>query len=194
MKKSAVFIDRDGTLIVDAEYLSDPDKLELYEDSAKSLEKLNKAGILAILVTNQSGVARGYFDENTVHVLNKKLADELKNQNAYLDAIYYCPHHKKGVVEEYIKECDCRKPKTGLIKQAVSDFKEIDLQKSYVIGDKASDIELAKNAGCKSILVKTGYGQQVLNGSYQEYIEPDFVAENMKDAVDWILEDLLKKE
>lgn len=192
MQKSAVFIDRDGTLIADAEYLCDPDKLELFEESAASLKKLNDANILAILVTNQSGVARGYFDENTVNLLNQKLSDELKKQNASLDAVYYCPHHKNGAVEKYKKECDCRKPKTGLIKQAINDFKEIDLKKSYVIGDKASDIELAKNAGCKSILVKTGYGKQVLEGSYQKYIDPDFIAENMKDAVEWILEDLSK--
>lgn len=192
MQKSAVFIDRDGTLIVDAEYLSDPDKLELFEESAAALKKLNEANILAIIVTNQSGVARGYFDENNVHLLNHKLSDELNKQNARLDAVYYCPHHKNGTIEKYKKECDCRKPKTGLIKQAQNDFKEINLNKSYVIGDKASDIELAKNAGCKSILVKTGYGKQVLKGSYQKYIEPDFIAENMKDAVDWILEDLSK--
>ncbi|MDD3013444.1 MAG: HAD family hydrolase [Candidatus Gastranaerophilales bacterium] len=190
MQKSAVFLDRDGTLIVEIGYLSNPDQLELYKDSAESIKKLNDTGILSILVTNQSGVARGYFGEDTVNLLNQKLLNVLKEKNAYLDAIYYCPHHKKGIIEEYAKDCDCRKPKTGLINQAVADFKDINLEKSYVIGDKICDIELARNAGCKGILLKTGYGTQILNEPCQDFIKPDYVAENMTDAVDWLLDDL----
>jgi len=190
MQKSAVFIDRDGTLIVEVGYLSNPDQLELFESSAESVKKLNDAGILSILVTNQSGVARGYFGEDTVNLLNQKLSDVLKENDAYLDAVYYCPHHKNGIIEKYKKDCDCRKPKPGLINQAIADFKNINLEKSYVIGDKACDIELAKNAGCKGILLKTGYGTQVLEESNQNYIKPDYVAENMIDAVNWLLDDL----
>jgi D-glycero-D-manno-heptose 1,7-bisphosphate phosphatase len=162
----------------------------MYEGSAESIKKLNDAGILSILVTNQSGVARGYFDENTVNLLNQKLLEVLKEKGAYLDAIYYCPHHTKGTVEKYKKDCDCRKPKPGLINQAVADFKDIDLKKSYVIGDKVCDIELARNVGCKGILIKTGYGAQILKDTSLDDINPDYVAENMIDAVNWILSDL----
>jgi len=190
MQKSAVFLDRDGTLIVEVGYLSDPDQLEVYEGSAEAIKKLNDAGILSILVTNQSGVARGYFGEDTVNLLNQKLSDVIKEKNAYLDAAYYCPHHKKGIIEKYKKDCDCRKPKPGLINQAIADFKDINPEKSYVIGDKVCDIELAKNAGCKGILIKTGYGAQVLKESCQDDVKPDYVAEDMIDAVNWLLDDL----
>jgi D-glycero-D-manno-heptose 1,7-bisphosphate phosphatase len=190
MQRSAVFLDRDGTLIVEVGYLSNPDQLELFEGTAESVKRLNDAGVLSILVTNQSGVARGYFGEDTVNLLNQKLSNVLKEKGAYLDAMYYCPHHKKGIIEEYKKDCDCRKPKPGLINQAVNDFKDINLDKSYVIGDKACDIELARNAGCKGILLKTGYGTQVLNEPGEDYVQSDYIAEDIKDAVDWLLQDL----
>jgi len=190
--KPAVFLDRDGTLIEDVNYLSSSDQIKLFEHSAAAVKKLNDTNILAILVTNQSGVARGYFDENDVKLVNQALADMLKDKNAYLDGIYYCPHHTKGIIEKYKKDCDCRKPKAGLIKQALSDFKDIDLKKSYVIGDKICDVELARNAGCKGILVKTGYGEKIAANSDQNYIKPDYIAEDIIDAVNWILQDLYR--
>jgi len=190
MMKSAVFLDRDGTLIEEVGYLKDIKDIKLIEGAAEGIKKLNEHGILVILVTNQSGVARGYFDEENVTIVNQELKRILQEKETYLDGIYYCPHHKKGVVEKYAIDCQCRKPKTGLIQQALEDFKDIDLKKSYVIGDKAIDIELARNAGCKGILVKTGYGSKVIDGSYDRFIEPDYIADDLNDAANWLLQDL----
>ena len=187
----AVFLDRDGTLIEDVNYLKNVEDIKLIDGTAKSIKKLNDNNILALLVTNQSGVARGYFTEDNVHVINNALANILKDKQAYLDEYYYCPHHMKGNIEKYNIECDCRKPKTGMIKQALENFNKINLNKSYVIGDKAIDIELARNAGCKGILVKTGYGAQLVE-NISNYIDADYIAENINDAVDWILNNLEK--
>ena len=189
-KRSAVFLDRDGTLIEDIGYLKDEKDLKLIEGASESIRNLNKHNIPAILVTNQSGVARGYFTEDTVKHINQALSSMLKQDNAYLDGIYYCPHHIKGSVEKYTKVCSCRKPNPDLIQQAVEDFKDMDISKSYVIGDKAIDIELARNAGCKGILVKTGYGSKVIDGTYDRFIKPDYIAQDINDAVNWILQDL----
>lgn len=184
MNKIAVFLDRDGTLIEEINYLKNVEDIKLIEGTAQSIKKLNDNNLLALLVTNQSGVARGYFTEDNVKMINQTLAFILKDKEAYLDGYYYCPHHIKGTVKQYAYDCDCRKPRTGLIKQALEDFKEINLEKSYMIGDKSIDIELAKNAGCKGILVKTGYGIS------QDSIGADYIAENINDAINWILKDI----
>lgn len=189
--KIAVFFDRDGTLNVEAGYIRDLDNLVLEENAAKSIKKLNELGVLCILVTNQTGPARDYYPESHVLALNKRLTDLLKKENAYLDKIYYCPHYENGIVKEYSFDCDCRKPKTGMIDQALKDFPEIDIKKSYVVGDKATDVELAKNASTKGVLLKTGYGEQVLDGTYQELnCQPDYIATNILDAVNWIIDDI----
>ncbi len=189
--RPAVFLDRDGTLIHEAEYLKDAKDLKLFDGTAKAIKKINQNNILAILVTNQSGVARGYFDEDNVKILNNYLNDLLNKEGAMIDGFYYCPHHTKGTVKEYAIDCDCRKPKTGMINQALRDFENIDIKKSYVIGDKPLDIKLAINAGCKSILVKTGYGLKAIEGRYEEgFVQPDYIAEDIEDAVNWILHDL----
>ena len=190
-RKIAVFFDRDGTLNVEAGYIRDLKNLVLAEGAAESVSKLNHQEILCILVTNQTGPARDYYPENHVIDLNNRLLNLLKEKNAYLNKVYYCPHYKNGIVKEYSIDCNCRKPKTGMIKQAIKDFPEIDLPNSYVIGDKATDVELAKNAGCKSILLTTGYGQQVLEGTYQQLkCKPDFIASNITEAIEWILQDI----
>lgn len=135
-------------------------------------------------------MARGYFDEENVKKLNNLLNDILKAEGAWLDGAYYCPHHPEGKISRYTIACECRKPKSGLINLAMKDFKDIDPLKSFVIGDKASDVELAKNAGCRGVLLKTGYGSQVLEGSYQEFVKPDYIAEDILDAVNWILNEI----
>ncbi|MFA6988832.1 MAG: HAD family hydrolase [Candidatus Gastranaerophilaceae bacterium] len=185
-KTPAVFFDRDGTLINEACYLKDVKDLKLFKNTALALKKLNDKNIPAIMVSNQAGVARGYFTEETVQFLNGRLNDLLKDQNAHLDGFYYCPHHPEGNIPEYAINCDCRKPLIGMIKQAFTDFPQINIEKSYVIGDKTCDIELGKNAGCKSVLVRTGYGKDVKMTQNL----PDFIADDLEQAVDWILEDL----
>lgn len=185
-KIPAVFFDRDGTLIHEAHYLKELKDLKLYDNTAESIKKLNEKGIPVIMVSNQSGVARGYFDEENVKFLNKCMNEMLIKDDSCINGFYYCPHHPKGTVEEYAISCDCRKPLAGMINQALKDFPEIDIKKSYVVGDKECDIELARNSGCKSILVRTGHGSKV----DEKECSPDFVANEIKQAVDWILENI----
>ena len=187
----AVFFDRDGTLNVEAGYIKILDNLVLAENAAEAIKKLNDNNILSILVTNQTGPARDYYPESHVLDLNNRLESLLKKTGAYLDKMYYCPHLATGVVEKYSFDCNCRKPKTGLIDQALKDFPQIDIKKSYVVGDKATDIELAHNANCKGVLLTTGYGQQVLDGTYQSLnYKPAYITNNVLDAVNWIIKDM----
>jgi D-glycero-D-manno-heptose 1,7-bisphosphate phosphatase len=185
-KVPAVFLDRDGTIIHETNYLKNIEDIKLFECSARAVKKLNNNNIPVIMVSNQSGVARGYFSEESVQLINKTLNEMLKKYHAGLDGFYYCPHHPKGTVEQYAKECNCRKPLSGMIDQALKDFKHIDVSRSYVIGDKECDVKMAKNAGCKGVLVLTGYGKDL---DYRSF-NPDYVANDLENAVDWILEDL----
>jgi D-glycero-D-manno-heptose 1,7-bisphosphate phosphatase len=187
--RRAVFLDRDGTLNVEKGYIRDVADIELYPGAAAAVRRLNDAGILAILVTNQTGAARGYYTIAHVHALNSRVAELLMQQaGARLDGVYYCPHYKDGIVPEYTRDCDCRKPLPGMIFQAQRDFPDIDLEQSFVIGDKATDITFASNAGCRGILVRTGYGEQVLAGTYQELeAQPEKVCVDIAEAVGYIL-------
>ncbi|MEW5822297.1 MAG: HAD family hydrolase [Cyanobacteriota bacterium] len=191
--KIAVFFDRDGTLNVEAGYIKVLENLVLAADASEAVRTLNQNNILAILVTNQTGPARNYYTESHVLALNKRLCDLLEEENAYLDKVYYCPHLASGIVTEYSFDCNCRKPRPGMILKALEDFPDIEIDKSYVIGDKATDIELAYNVNCKGILLTTGYGQQVIDGTYQELnCKPHYITNNVYDAVQWILKDINK--
>jgi len=187
--RRAVFLDRDGTLNVEKGYINDVGAIELYPGAARAVRQLNDAGIPAILVTNQTGAARGYYTIEHVHALNRKVADLLmQDAGARLDAVYFCPHYKDGIVPEFTMACDCRKPAPGMILQAKRDFPDIDLASSFVVGDKATDITFARNAGCRGILVRTGYGEQILAGEYQLLDEqPEKVCADITEAVAYIL-------
>ncbi|WP_373531369.1 D-glycero-alpha-D-manno-heptose-1,7-bisphosphate 7-phosphatase [Vampirovibrio sp.] len=187
----AFFLDRDGTLNVEKGYIRKVADLELIPGVAQAVRQLNDAGILAILTTNQTGAARGFYDLDHIHALNDRLKSLLHQEaNAYLDAVFYCPHLAKGTVEPFAVACQCRKPETGMILQAQQAYPHIDLARSYVLGDKASDVAFGRAAGCKSVLLKTGYGQKVLAGQYQSLdIQPDFVFDDMPQAVATILKD-----
>lgn len=141
----AVFVDRDGTMAKDVHYCRRPEDFELLPNTAKAIRLLNRNGFKVIVITNQSGIARGYFTEETLAQIHQKMKDELVKEGAYVDAIYYCPHHPDD-------NCDCRKPKPKLVFQAVRDY-SINLGDSFVIGDLQMDIDLGKAAGCKTILV-----------------------------------------
>ncbi len=185
-KKSAIFLDRDGTINVDADYLSHPDQLELLEGSAEAVREINTLGLLAVVITNQSGVARGYFDEEAVAAVNRKLSHLLAAEGASIDAFYYCPHHPEKGIDPYRVECLCRKPATGMVDSASEEL-NIEPAKSYMIGDKAVDMELARKSGMKGILVKTGYGKKTLSSIENgEAPRPDFTAEDLLHAVSWI--------
>lgn len=160
LRRPAVFLDRDGTLIPDLGYLGDPKRVRLYRGTAEALRLLRRAGFYLFVVTNQSGVARGYFPENTVKAVHKKLQDMLKPKDARIDHFFYCPHYPEGKIKRYTKVCDCRKPKPGMVKQALRKY-SVDLRHSYVVGDKIDDLQLARNAKvAQGILVRTGYGRK----------------------------------
>jgi D-glycero-D-manno-heptose 1,7-bisphosphate phosphatase len=189
-QKPVVFLDRDGTLNVESGYIRDLNDLRLIDGAADAIRKLNSSGVAAVLITNQSGAARGYYAEEHIRDLNAKLVKLLKAEEAFLDDVYYCPHLPDGTVEKYTQVCQCRKPAPGLVEQAYNEHPELDRSRSFVVGDKATDVELASNCGAKSILVETGYGKQVQSGEYQWKVNPDFQTDSIVEAVDWILNNL----
>jgi len=182
----AVFLDRDGTLIPDKDCLRNADELELLPGVADAIHKLNLAGWRAVVITNQPVIAKGFCDETELQRIHNKMETLLGREHAFLDRIYFCPHHpEKGFVGERLElkiECDCRKPKTGMIKRAVADL-NIDLSQSWFVGDTTTDVQTAKNARTKSILLKSGYGGR--DGKFDA--APDFVCNDLNAAVEKIL-------
>lgn len=181
--KRAIFIDRDGTISEEVGYINHPSRFRLYSYSGPAIKRLNDSGWLAVVVTNQAGVARGYFSEELITKVHEKMEHELDKQNARLDAVFYCVHHPSVGEPPYRADCDCRKPKPGLITRAAAEL-DIDLAKSWMIGDRYSDIELAHNAGIKSAFVLSGYGKgewehQRASWAYQ----PDLIAKDLFEAV-----------
>lgn len=136
----AFFLDRDGTINKDTHYVGDPEKLELLPCAAEGIRRMNEAGYLVIVISNQSGVARGYFTEKDVKNINSRLNEMLGEYGAHIDAFYWCPHLPCGSVKEYAVECDCRKPKLGLFKKAIEDF-DLDVRECFACGDKKRDVE-----------------------------------------------------
>ena len=179
----AVFIDRDGTLSEEVGYINHPERFRLFPYAGEAIRRLNENGWLAIVTTNQAGVARGYFSEEMVKTVHKGMEEELAIAGARLDAIYYCAHHPSVGEPPYRVDCDCRKPKPGLITRAAGDF-HVDLKNSWMVGDRYSDIQLARNAGVKSAFVLSGYGRgewEHQRVSWKE--QPDMVAENLLQVV-----------
>ncbi len=186
LQRKAVFIDRDGTITEETGYLDHPDKLRLIAGSAEAIKLINDLGMKVIVVTNQSGVARGYFPEQMIKQVHDRLEELLLEKGARIDAIYYCPHHPSAGKPPYRSDCECRKPKTGMIDAALQDF-DIDVNNSYMIGDKASDMEFAENAGLKGILVQTGYGkEETALSEKMDKNRPELIAADLLEAVAWI--------
>jgi D-glycero-D-manno-heptose 1,7-bisphosphate phosphatase len=156
-KRRAVFLDRDGTIIVEKHYLHRVEDVELISGAPEAIRLLRERGFLIIVVTNQSGVARGRFQLDSVSAVHERLDEELARFGASVDAYYVCPHHPDGEVAPFSGECECRKPLPGMLLAAARDF-PIDLPASYMIGDKAVDLEAGIGAGCRPLLVLTGYG------------------------------------
>jgi len=182
----AVFLDRDGTINEEVDLLHDIKQFKLLSNVGNAIKKLNDTNIISIIVTNQPVVARGLCDESKVKEINNQMNSELKKQGAYLDEIYYCPHHPEQRPEgnqKYRIKCSCRKPDTGMLLQAQKKF-NLDLTKCFMIGDATGDILTGQNAGCKTILVKTGYG-----GKDDKYdVKPDYIFDNLNDAVEFVLQ------
>jgi len=179
MSKRAVFLDRDGTININVNYLDSPDNFKMYKGVAEGIKLLNENNFLIIVITNQSGIARGFFSKKTLENIHKKMIEELKEKGAKVDAIYYCPHHPDD-------NCDCRKPRTGLLKKAVENF-DISTVSSYFIGDRMLDVEAGYKIGCKTILVPED--KEKVKKEMKEYkIEPDYICDNFYSGVLWILE------
>lgn len=179
---TGVFLDRDDTIIRDRVYLSDPDGVEILPGAAEAIQTLNRKGIPVIMVTNQSGIARGIFDMDALNRIHHRLTALMAQRDARIDAIYFCPHHPEGTREEYRVSCSCRKPEPGMLREAAEAF-GLDLVLCYMVGDKPDDIEAIHRVGGKGILINTGTGIAMA-------VKPEFVARDMPDAVRWILEDM----
>jgi D-glycero-D-manno-heptose 1,7-bisphosphate phosphatase len=182
----AIFLDKDGTINEDVGYLEHHTKLKVFPYSARAIKMLNAAGYKIIVVSNQSGIARGILTEGILQAIDKRLNKEILSGGGRIDAIYYCPHHPDHGHHPYKKACECRKPATGMIKQAQQRF-DLDLSQCYMVGDKLCDIELGVNAGVKPILVKTGYGAEVALDPALKKLKPVYVADNLLAAAEWIV-------
>lgn len=174
--RPAVFLDRDGVLCVEKSYVCKLDDLEIFPFVKKCIADIHKKGFYAIVVSNQSGVARGYFSEETLQEMNQRLLKETG-----VDDVFYCPHLINGIEARYKIDCNCRKPRIGMITAAQEKY-AIDLQNSYIIGDRASDIQMGINAGLKTILVNSGYGMERLEAD----VEPDYICKDLQEAVEFV--------
>jgi len=180
-----VFIDRDGTLIEEVGYLDRVERVALYPWSIDAIRALNRTGLRVVLVSNQSGVARGFFTEAVVEEVHHRIAALLDAGGARIDAYYYCPHHPDGKIERYAQRCDCRKPSRGLVDRAAREL-GIDPARSFVVGDRWLDVQLARAVGAQGLLVRTGYG--VTEESKRPAgVEADAIVNNLIEAVSWIL-------
>jgi D-glycero-D-manno-heptose 1,7-bisphosphate phosphatase len=179
--KPAVFLDRDGTISEEVGYLNHVSRFCMFPFALAAIRKLNQRGLLVFVITNQSGVARGYYPESLVHEVNDLMSTQLGHAGAHLDGIYYCPHTSAD-------SCACRKPAPGMLQQAAAEH-GVDLTRSFVVGDRPSDVELANHVGARSIMVRTGYGEGESLWHAQKWkIMPDYIAADLAAATDWILE------
>lgn len=179
MSRRAVFLDRDGTINEEVGYLSTPEGFRLLPRAAEAIRLLRKHGWLVIVITNQSGVGRGYFTEADVAAIHRRMAHDLARARTKLDGVYSCPHHPDT-------GCDCRKPKTLLFERAARDW-DLDLAASYFVGDKLSDLWPGKTLGGRTILVLTGHGPEERETARQQGFQPDYIATDLYHAAEWII-------
>jgi D-glycero-D-manno-heptose 1,7-bisphosphate phosphatase len=178
MSNTAVFFDRDGTLIHDPGYLNHPDQVQVVEGAAEALKEFQVLGYNTVVASNQSGVARGIVTVEMLERIHDRLRELLAVKGATLDAIYYCPYHPDGVVPEFCKESDWQKPRPGMLLAAAQEM-DIDLRRSWMIGDSDRDVEAGRNAGCKTILISSAHSET----GHRHESKPDFVAVNLREAV-----------
>jgi len=193
----AVFLDRDGVICEDVNYMKNPSQFKLIPGVGSAISLLNDIGLKVVVVSNQSGVARGYLTEDDVKKVNQKMVNELGG-SCHIDAIYYCPHHPEMGSKAYKKECDCRKPNPGMLKFAAQDL-NLDLERSFIIGDKMDDILTGYRVGCETILVLTGKGRDELEAYTKpnkqlpkNWIKLDYIASDLSEAVLIILKRVQK--
>lgn len=187
-KRPAVFLDRDGTIAPEVGYVNHTSRFELFPWTIEALRRLRAAGYLIVVVTNQSGVARGYFSEDLVREVHAKLEAELEAAGLRLDGIYYCPHHPREGQPPYLQDCGCRKPKPGMLHRAERELL-IDLSRSVLVSDKYEDVAMAHGLGLRGVLVLTGYGRGEYE--YRRHLwprQPDLVTQNLLEAVKQLLD------
>ena len=188
MKRRAIFMDRDGTICEEVGYVNHLSRSRLLPHSAEAIRLVNGAGFLAIVATNQSGVARGLFDEDLVNAVHRQLAERVESSGGRLDAIYYCPHHPREGSPPYRQDCDCRKPKPGMLLRAAQEH-GIDLARSYMIGDSLVDLAAGGAAGSGVVHVLTGDGRGLFDHQRDRFtVPPLHTAEDLLAGVRWILE------
>ena len=180
----AVFLDRDGTINEEVNYLHKIEDFRFIPNTIKALQKLSKTNYKIIIISNQPVIGIGTITENNYLKLQEKILEKFKKNNIRIDATYYCPHHPKRGIGKYLKDCEFRKPKPGMLLKAANDL-EINLQKSFMIGDKRSDIKAGSGVGCRTILVKTGYGGK--GGDTDFDVKPNYVAKDLYEAINLIL-------
>jgi len=182
----AVFLDRDGTINEEMGYINHISRFKVFDFVPEAIKILNDEGYKIVVITNQSGVARGYFGESLVKEIHKKLISDLERESALIDKIYYCPHHPLEGKGKYKKVCNCRKPSTGMIDLAVKEL-NIDLNKSFMVGDRFKDMLFAQQAGLQTVFVQTGYGMGEFTHQKKEWeIQPKYIAINLLDAARYI--------
>ncbi len=187
MSRPAFFLDRDGTMSYEIGYVNHASRFKLFPWTIEAIRMINRADWLAVVVTNQAGVARGYFPESVIHEVHARLGADVERGGARLDAIYYCPHHPSVGAPPYRQDCDCRKPRPGLLRRAEREL-GADLGRSWVIGDRHGDLELAWHVSARGALVKSGYGLGELTYHAAHWPRrPDLVAEHLLEAVERIL-------
>ncbi|MEI7639215.1 MAG: HAD family hydrolase [Syntrophus sp. (in: bacteria)] len=183
-KFAAVFLDRDGTINEEVGYLDSLEKLCVFPEAFEAVRLINQAGMKTVVITNQSGIGRGFFDEDFVGRVHEEMRSLFLKEGAVIDGFYYCPHHPTEGIGPYRQTCSCRKPESGLLLKAAEDLL-IDLGKSYMIGDMPKDVEAGQSAEAKGILVQTGYGKVADMGS----THPDYIVKDILEAVKWIMQD-----
>ena len=172
--RPAVFLDRDGVLTEEEGHITSVEKLSPFPFAKECVRQIHAKGYYAVVVTNQSGVARGLFTEKDLLGMNEYLI-----RSTGVDAVYYCPHHPEGKIAEYRKKCPCRKPETGLLEAAARDF-EIDMERSFMVGDRAGDIRAGQRAGLRTVLLESGYGTAGL----EEEVMPDYILEDLRNVIE----------
>ncbi len=182
MNNVGIFLDRDGTINHEVDFLHSSTDLNLLPNSGKAIHEANQYGWNVFVITNQSGIARGILTEDELRIIHNTLRQELQKHDAKLDAIYYCPHHPDIGEPPFRKECDCRKPKFGMLEKAAAEY-NINLKDSFVIGDKLIDVQTGNNCGATSILVLTGYGKTELELCRKQNILPHYIANDLYDAI-----------
>ena len=183
--RPAVFLDRDGTVLEEAGYLDRLERLVFFPFAIDAIRLLNRGGFAVVIITNQSGIGRGLYEESFVHEAHAVVDERVRAGGGRIDGYYYCPHHPNAEIERYRQQCDCRKPGPGMLRQASADL-DLDLARSFTVGDKWTDVQAGVAAGANGILVRTGYGRSSERSSRRP-IEPITVADDVIAAAAWIL-------